>query len=117
MTKPITASDEMRRINPADGVAADDRLEGEFEGNDIPEHVIGMEKRAMSVFGGRPTAASLAILWAERDANYAASADALSEQDIADIRAFRVLEVRNMTAKEQVNSGLAIRAMTWRPPR
>jgi hypothetical protein len=104
-------------VNPADGVAADDRLEGEFEGNEIPEHVNGLERRALSVFGGKPTAAALEAMWAERDAIYAAREVALTRKEIRDIQQFRTLEVRSLHPREQVNSGLAIRAMTWQPPR
>jgi len=104
-------------VNPSDGVAADDRLEGEFEEQDIDEAITGLERRGLAVLGGRPTAAALERLWAERDQLYADNQYPLEEEDIRRVRAFRTLEVRSLAPKEQVGTNLATRAMTWRPPR
>jgi len=104
-------------INPADGVAADDRLSGEFEEQSIPDDAIGLERRALSAFGGKLTAAALERMWSDRDELYRANETPVSADAVLLVRDFRTLEVRSLDPKEQVNSGLAVRAMTWRPPR
>lgn len=105
-------------INPADGwPLADDRLEGEFEPPDTDAATTPLERRVLGVIGGRPTAAALERLWAERDTIYEDNEYALSDDDIRNIRAFRTLEVRSLDPKEQVGTNLATRAMTWQPPR
>lgn len=99
------------------GVAADDRKEGEFEPADIPEDVTGLERRTLSVLDGRPTAEALERIWAERDLAYVGLEKALDPNQVEAVRAFRVLEVRNLSPKEQVGTNLATRAMCWTPPR
>lgn len=105
-------------VNPAVSVPADDRLtDDEFVQEEVPESITGLERHARQVFDGRPSAAALERLWTERDAAYAASETTLTVKEIKIIRQFRVLEVRTLSPSEQVNSGLAVRAMTWRPER
>lgn len=98
------------------GVAADDRREGEFEPDDIPEDAEGMERRFIASRGGQLTAAVLERAWAERDLAYTALEHPLTPKQVKAIRDFRILEVRCLTPKEQVGTNLATRALTWRPP-
>lgn len=99
------------------GVAADDRLEGEFVPEDIREDAEGLERRVLAVHGGHPTAAALEALWAARDLAYTALENPLTNKQVAAIRQFRTLEVRNLHPREQVGTNLATRALTWTPPR
>ena len=99
------------------GVAADDRKEGEFESEEIPEDVTGMERRYLQSRGARPTAAALEALWVERDRLYEALENPLTPVQIKRVREYRTLEVRSLHPREQVGTNLATRALTWRPPR
>lgn len=96
---------------------ADDRKNGEFDGSENVDFTT-LEGRFDGVLGGQVTTAkALEALWADRDTLYEGQATALDNEAIARVRAFRVLEVRNLPADEQVSSRLASRAMTWTPPR
>lgn len=97
-------------------VAADDRREGEFEpeGDFDPTTRSG---RYEGVRGGRTSVAALLDMWATRDEFYAGLEQPLDGDSIQAVRAFRLLEVRDLTPKDQVSSGLATRALTWTPPR
>lgn len=65
--------------------------------------------------GGQPTIGALRALWRERDDRYAANEDRLTEAQIILIRNYRLQECRDLSPFDQVTSGIATEAMTWRP--
>ncbi len=64
---------------------------------------------------GRPvTALALAIMWAERDARYAADKTALRPEQIPIIRNWRLGEAQALPRNERGKAGMA--ALVWYPP-
>lgn len=107
----------MTQEDRAEGVAADDRRPGEFPTDYLADVQPTIGKRYRSLRGGQTTVEALRRLWDERDESYANNEKPLTDDQIVAIRAWRVLEVKDLSPQEQVNSGLAVRAMTWTPKR
>lgn len=100
-----------------DAPPADDRQEGEFPTDRLGDVQSTPGKRFRALRGGQVNAAALVEMWATRDEQYAALEHALTDIQIQYVRAFRLLEVRDLTPREQVGTDLATRALTWVPPR
>lgn len=95
---------------------ADDREPGEFP-TDPTFEVRDQSRpwRAAAVMGGMPSPDALRTLWKERDAQYATSPKYLTDKQIEDVRAFRLIEAK-AAYEAGTDVALIIEVQNWYPP-